>query len=186
MTGLPRIVLGGIVAVLIFAVGVAVGWVGNGSARPDVPTISIYDGWRLSCPPASQNDKPCAISNDLVDTKTHDRVAELAMLHTKKGTVLVVTAPFNVLLPEGLGLVLGKDKPRVYSFQACNTVGCIAEIKVDDALRNELRQTAQGKLLFGNLDRKTVAIEFSLQGFEQADKAFEAHRHRHSFLGMAI
>ena len=178
--------LGGIAAVLIFAAGAAVGWFAKGADRPDVPTISLYDGWRLACPPDSQTDKPCAISNDLVDSKTQSRVAVLTVLRSKTGTVLVVTAPFNVLLPEGLGLALGNDKPRAYAFQTCNPAGCIAEIKMDDALRDAMRNATQGKLLFGSLDRKTVTVEFSLQGFDRADKAFEAHQHRHSFLGMAI
>jgi invasion protein IalB len=181
-----RVVLGGVVAVLIFAVGAAIGWIGKASTIPDVPTISIYDGWRLACPAASQNDKPCAISNDLIDSKTQSKVAQLTILPAKKGKVLVVTAPFNVLLPEGFGLVLGKDKPRVYPFQTCSPAGCIAEVKMDDALRDAMRHTEQGKLLFGNLEQKTVTIEFSLKGFGRADKAFEAHQHRHSFLGMAI
>jgi invasion protein IalB len=188
MTGISRTILGVVIAILIFAAGAVVGWLG-GSAQPalaDVPTVAIYDGWRLACPAASQKTMPCVISNDLIETKTGKKVAQLAIVPAKSGSVLVVTAPFDVLLTAGMGLVLDGGKPRAYPYVTCNNAGCIAQIPFDDALRSEMRSAKQGKLLFGNLDRKTVAVMFSLDGFARADDAIKARQSGHTFFGMAI
>jgi invasion protein IalB len=181
---MSRPILSALIAVLIFAVGIAVGWIGRGaqSSLPDVPTIAFYDGWRLACPASSQKDKPCTISNDLVDSKTQRHVAQLAIVPTKSGTVLAVTAPFDVLLTAGVGVALGADKPRTYPYQTCTEAGCIAEIPMDDALRTAMLRGGQGKLLFGSLDGKTVAVVFSLHGFKRANTILEAHAHGGSLL----
>jgi invasion protein IalB len=188
MTGFPRAVSGGVIVILMLAVGFAAGWIGRGMQAADsgVPTIALYDGWRLSCPAASRPDLPCAISNDLVDSKTQRRIAQLTIVPAKTGSVLVVTAPYDVLLPAGLGLVLGKDKPRAYPYQICNISGCVAQIPFDDKLRDAMLNNDQGKLLFGSLNKKIVAVMFSLTGFADAEKALDAHQNKNSFLGMAI
>jgi invasion protein IalB len=186
MTGFPRPILGIVIAILIFAGGAVVGWIGGRAhpALPDVPTVAVYDGWRLACPAPSHTELPCAISNDLVETKTQKRVAQLTMVPAKSGTVLVVTVPFDVLLTSGIGLVLGDGKPRVYPYLTCNNDGCLAQIPVDDDLRAQMRRNQKGKLLIGSLDRKTVAIVFSLSGFASADDALMARQNPHSFLGI--
>jgi invasion protein IalB len=188
MTGFPRAVSGGVIVILMLAVGFAAGWIGRGmqAANDSVPTIALYDGWRLSCPPAARTDLPCAISNDLIDSKNRRHIAQLTIVPAKTGTVLVVTAPYDVLLPAGMGLVLGNDKPRAYPYQLCNLAGCVAQIPFDDNLRNAMLNAQQGKLLFGSLNRKIVAVVFSLKGFADAEKALEAHQNKQSFLGMAI
>jgi invasion protein IalB len=188
MTGIPRGVLGAVIFILLLAVGFVGGWIVRGmqAAGSNVPTIAIYDGWRLSCPAASRPDLPCAISNDLIDAKNQRHIAQLTIVPAKTGTVLVITAPYDVLLPAGLGLVLGNDKPRAYPYQFCNVSGCIAQIRFDDNLRNAMLNNDQGRLLFGSLNKKIVAVVFSLKGFADAEKALEAHQNKNSFLGMSL
>jgi len=178
MSGVPRIVQIGAAAVLIFVAGLVLGWIGGRAhpALPDVPTVADYDGWRLACPAASRTDVPCAITDDLIESKTQRRVGRLTMVPDKTGAVLIVTAPFDVLLPAGIGLVLGNAKPRVYPYLTCTNAGCLARIKLDDDLLAQMRQARQGKLLIGNLNRKTVAILFPLGGFVRADDALMARR----------
>lgn len=188
MTDTSRAVWLGAAAIVAFVVGIAIGWmVGRANPPPpDIPTIAIYDGWRLACPAASRKDLPCTISNDLVESKTGRRVAQLTLLPAKTGTALIVTVPFDVLLTAGAGLSLGDAKPRIYPYLTCNNAGCIAQIPVDDALRAQMRASGQGKLLVGSLDRKTVQIVFSLSGFARADDAMKARQNRHGFLGLPI
>ena len=186
MTNIPRPALLGVAALVIFAVGLALGWMGGAAhpALPDVPTVADYDGWRLACPAASRKDIPCAITNDLTDSKSGRRVAQLAMVPAKSGAILVVTAPFDVLLPSGIGLVLGNAKPRAYPYLTCNNAGCVAQIQLDDGQLAQMRQGQQGKLLVASLNRKTVEILFSLGGFVRADKALQDRQSGHSFLGL--
>lgn len=188
MSGTPRAVLGGVILILILTVAFVGGWIVRGMHATDsnVPTIALYDGWRLSCPAASRPDLPCAISNDLIDSKNQRHIAQMTIVPVKTGAVLVVTAPYDVLLPAGMGLVLGNDKPRAYPYQLCNLAGCVVQIPFDDNLRNAMLNNDQGKLLFGSLNKKIVAVVFSLKGFADAEKALEAHQNKNSFLGMTI
>jgi invasion protein IalB len=110
----------------------------------------------------------------------------LTIVPAKTGPVLVVTAPYDVLLTSGLGLVFGTGKPRVYPFQTCNLVGCVAEIALTPGLREAMLQAKDGKLLFGSLNQKVVAISFSLQDFRRAEKALFASQKKRNFLGVAI
>jgi invasion protein IalB len=188
MTGFPRGALSVVVLILMLAVGFVAGWICRGmhAANGSVPTIALYDGWRLSCPPAARTDLPCAISNDLIDSKNRRQIAQLTIVPAKAGAVLVITAPYDVLLPAGLGLVIGNDKPRAYPYQFCNFAGCVVQIRFDDNLRDAMVKAQQGKLLFGSLDKKIVAVVFSLKGFADAEKALEAHQNKNSFLGISL
>jgi invasion protein IalB len=179
MTAIPRAVQIAAAALVIFAAGIAVGWFLHNKpsgGRAEVPTEALYDGWRLACPSASQMDKPCVLSNDLVDSKTNARIAQLAIVPAKSGTVLAITAPFDVLLPPGLGLGFGNDKPHVYAYRTCNYAGCIVEIPLDDALKSSFENSANGKLLLASLSGKLVSISFSLSGFPRAEKALLANQ----------
>ena len=176
-----------VIAVVIFAVGIAVGWFvrGSNSLPSDVPTVAVYDGWRLSCPAASQADRSCAISNDLQDSKSGRRIAQMVIARGKTGPVLVVTVPFDVLLPAGVGLAVGDAKPRTYPYQICNQSGCIAEIPFGDDLRAAMHQPGQGKLIVASLSRKSVSILFPLKGFARADEAMSSRQNGHNLFGMA-
>jgi len=155
----------------LFAGGLLLGWLASHifSTARDVPTIAIYDDWRLACPSAAQKKLSCVLDQNVIDNKTRARVANLRLVQGDKGSVLVVTAPYNVLLRPGLGLAFGDAKPRIYPFITCNGEGCVVQIPVDDALRASLRQEPQARLLFANMNKQTVQVSFSLRGFKRAD-----------------
>lgn len=178
MTALARAALIVAAVIVVFALGMAAGWFlhGKPAGRADVPTIAVYDGWRLACPSASQMDRPCVLSNDLIDSKTNARVAQFTIVPAKSGTILAITAPFDVLLPPGLGLVLGNDKPRTYAYQTCNANGCIVEMPMDDAMKASFENSSDGKLLLASLNGKLVSVTFSLKGFPRAEKALIANQ----------
>jgi len=171
MTNMSRTTMA-VAAALIFVAGALAGWlVARISASPsrEVATISLYGDWRLACPAAAQTDQFCVLSQSVIDSKTHARVANLVLVHAKTGPALIVTVPYNVMIASGIGLAFGKDKPRVYPLMTCDGEGCIAKIPVDDALRSGMRQNPQGRILFANMQKQVVQISFSLNGFVRAD-----------------
>ena len=162
-------------AVFLF-MGLALGWFGHKALNgaPDIATISIYQDWRLACPPQSQKDGSCEIQQDVLDSKTHTELARLSIFRLNGANSLLVTVPFNVLLEPGIGLGFDTDKPLVYEYETCNGVGCIVRIKLDDALRATIGKSTQARVLFAGLDAKPVGLPFSVKGFNEAAAAFDS------------
>src|ERR1700742_2167098 len=100
-------------AVLLLLVGLAVGWFGHKALMPppDLETIAVYDDWRLACPQLTQQDSGCEIQQDVLDAKSHTELARVSIFNVKAERTLLVTVPFNVLLPPGVGIRVGNDKP---------------------------------------------------------------------------
>ena len=174
------------IGAILLIVGLVVGWFGHKAVngQPDIAMVSLYQDWRLACPPTSQaGDATCELQQDVLDAKTHNELARLSIFKLKGDTTLIVTVPFNVLLEPGLALGFGNDKPMVYPYETCNGVGCIARIKLDDTLKTSLSATkTQARVLFAGLDGKPVGLPFSSKGFAEASEAFDtAEARRHSW-----
>jgi invasion protein IalB len=173
-----------VIGAILLLVGLAAGWFGHKAinGRPDIATVSLYQDWRLACPPTSQSDGSCEMQQDVLDAKTHSELARLSIFRLKDDNQLIITVPYNVLLEPGLGLGLGNDKPMVYQYETCNGVGCIVRVKFDDSLRDSLAKTTQARVLFAGLDGKPVGLPFSIKGFTDASAAFDsAEAQRHSW-----
>jgi invasion protein IalB len=173
-----------ILAAVLLLVGLAAGWFGHKalSSAGDIPTIALYQDWRLACPAASQKEGSCEMQQDVLDAKTHSELARLSIFNLKGDTTMLVTVPYNVLLEPGLALSFGTAKPMVYQYETCNGVGCVVRLKVDDALRASLGGPDQARVLFAGLDGKPVGLPFSSKGFNDAVAAFDgAEARRHSW-----
>ena len=173
------------IAALLLVVGLVAGWFGHRAINgpPDIATVSLYQDWRLACPPTSQPEATCEMQQDVLDAKTHNELARLSIFQLKGDNMLIITVPFNVLLEPGLALGFGNDKPTVYQYETCNGVGCFARIKLDNTLRTLLGSTTtQARVLFAGLDGKPVGLPFSSKGFSEASAAFDtAEARRHSW-----
>lgn len=169
-----------VIPVLLFIVGLVAGWVGHALLvpPPDGSTIMSFDDWRVGCPKPSDKKGSCALVQDVVDTKSEREIAHLAIANIKGERHLIITVPYDVLLPSGVGLVLGKDKPRVYPYRTCDDNGCIADTKFDDALVKAMRPQPEAKLLIAQLDNKVAALPFSLKGFTKAEDAYNSDQAR--------
>ncbi len=172
----------GAIAALLLVVGLIVGWFGHKamSAPADIPTVAVYQDWRVACPASTDKDATCEIQQDVLDSKSRSELARLSIFRMKDASTLVVTVPFNVLLDPGIGLSLGKDKPRVYPFETCNAVGCVVRIDFTDDLAKAIGAAPDARILFAGLDGKPVGLPFSLKGYKEAIALFngnEAKRH---------
>jgi invasion protein IalB len=153
----------------LFAGGLVLGWL---AARQlvlvprDVPSVAVYDDWRLACP-AAGGKGGCVARQDVVDGKSGAHVATLSLA----GRALTIVVPFNVLIAAQLGVAVADGKPRMVPYATCTEAGCVASMTVDDALRASLRGADRGRILFARMDRQTVQVPFSLHGFARADDA---------------
>ena len=164
------------IGAVLLVVGLIAGWFGHKamSAPPDVPTVAVYQDWRVACPQSTDKDATCEVQQDVLDDKSHTELARMTIFRLKDANTLVVTVPFNVLLDPGIALGLGNDKPLVYPFETCNGVGCVVRIPFDETLAKSIAAAPQARILFAGLDGKPVGLPFSLKGFAEANNAFNS------------
>src|SRR5215831_20675170 len=89
------------IAPALLVVGLIAGWFGHKAmmSPPDIPTISVYQDWRVACPQTTEKDASCEIQQDVLDAKSHTELARLSLFRFKDaGDTMVVTVPYNVLL----------------------------------------------------------------------------------------
>jgi invasion protein IalB len=169
----------------LFVVGALIGWIGRGviAGPADVPTMQVYQDWRLICPARSEKDGHCRMTQDVVDSQSGQSVASVSIVNEvgkdkKVSKVLVVNVPLGVLLDPGVGLKLGNDT-KTYPYKTCLEGGCVAVVPADDALESMIADTSDASINVARLDNKVVPLPFSTKGFAEARKAyknFEAKR----------
>jgi len=175
-----------ILAALLLLAGLVVGWFGHKAlnAAPDLPTVTMYQDWRLACPPTSQKEASCEMQEDVLDSKSRTELARLSIAQVSGDTTLLITVPYNVLLGPGLGLLFGDDKskPIILRYEICNAVGCLVRGKMDATLAQAFATASQARVLIAGLDGKPVALPFSMKGYADASAAFDsAEGRRHSW-----
>jgi len=172
---LPPVTTRILVAAGILVVGGIAGWIGRGAlAGPaDVPTMMVYQDWRLLCPASKDKDNSCELSQDVINQKARARVARLVILKDKdKATVLAITVPLEVLLIPGMGLKIGGDQPRVFQYKTCTEEGCLTVIPIDDQLEQALAKAPDAGVIVAGQDGKGVELPFSMKGYVEARHAF--------------
>ena len=165
-----RVLLG----VVTLAVGLAAGWAVRGvvSYNPGAESMATYQDWRVGCQPATLKERTCEMQEDVLDGKNGSVVVRVAITSDKGKPTLGLTLPLGVALPAGVGIVLGTDKPTVFGFRTCNSVGCIAVLPLDDKMLAALAAAKDGKVLVAGLDGKAVAIPISFKGYPEATRAY--------------
>jgi invasion protein IalB len=177
--GLPPIAIHAAIWTGVFLVGALLGWIGRGvlAGPADVPTMMVYDDWRLICPARKDKDGNCRMSQDIVDSKSGQSIASLVLVKEvgkdkKESTVLAVNVPLNVLLEPGIGLKFGNDS-KAYQYKTCLEGGCVAMVPVDEQLEKTIAGTSDAAVSVARLDGKTVQLPFSTKGFAEARKAYK-------------
>jgi invasion protein IalB len=170
--------LAGAAGVLIL--GLIVGWAGRGLLTYPANSASdtSYQNWRLICPAASQKNDSCQMADDLLDDKTRQEIARLVIGKQKGKLVMGITLPLEVSLEPGVGLTLGKEAMKTYEYRTCTQVGCIVILPVDAKMLGTLRKVDDGSLVYAGADGKAAKIEFKMDGFREAQRAFDRNETR--------
>jgi len=178
--GLPPIAKQAAIGGGIFIVAALLGWIGRGvlAGPPDVPSMIVYQDWRLACPARKDKDANCRMTQDVVDSKSGQSVASLVLFKEtakdtkKETTVLAINVPLGVSLEPGVGLKFGNDT-KSYAYKTCLEGGCVATVPADEALEKSIAGTDDASITVARLDGKSVQLPFSTKGFADARKAFK-------------
>jgi invasion protein IalB len=172
----------GIAAALAVAAVVAAG-----AAPPhndDVPTMRLYDDWRVSCPATTQTGTSCALSQDVQLTGTMTALYRLTITREGGTDILAITVPYNVLLDAGIAIDFGDgDRPVLVGFDTCEGGGCIAKTAFTESLAEDFAKARAPSVLFARLNAKPVSAPFSLKGFDRALDAYRRFERLHDAAG---
>ena len=167
-------------AVCALVLGLILGWAGRGllTYPTSSATDTAFQDWRLVCPAAIQKDGSCQMTDDLLDSKSHQEVARLIMGKEKGALVLGITLPLGVSLEPGVGLVIGKDPMKIYAYRTCAQIGCVAVLPVDVKLLTSMQQAKDASIVFAGQDGKPIKLGFNMNGFADAQRAFNRNEVR--------
>ncbi len=177
--GIPPIVVSTAIGAGVFIVGALLGWIGHGvlAGPADVPTMMVYDDWRLICPARKDKEANCRMSQEIADPRSGQALASLVVLKEvdkdkKESTVLAINVPLNVLLEPGVGLKFGNDV-KTFQYKTCLESGCIATVPFDESLEKLAASSTDMAITVARLDGKSVQLPFSSKGFAEARQAYK-------------
>ncbi len=130
-----------------------------------------FEGWVLNC---SHEAKKCTLSQTLMDSKTSQRVANIAIgnLGPKGESFMLINTPLGIIVAAGVAYKIDDSEQVSVQVQHCTQEGCHAAVPVTSKLQKEL---ASGKTLrLGVMapDKQSLSLEFHLKGFKEALDAY--------------
>lgn len=170
----------------LFILGALLGWIGRGviAGPADVPTVQVYQDWRLICPARKEKDTHCSLTQEVVDSNSGQAIASISFAKQidkdkKESKILVVSVPLGVAIEPGIGLKFGNDT-KTFAYKTCVQTGCVAVLPSDEAIEKTLTETSDANITVARLDGKTVALPFSTKGLADARKAYKSFEAKRS------
>ena len=176
----------GLLAGLVIA-GALAGWIGRGvlAGPADVPTMQVFQDWRLDCPARKDKDAHCTLQTIMADPSSGQSIGSLAIVtevdkDKKASRVAYVSVPLGVTaLEAGLSVKVGSDV-KSGSYRYCQENGCLATLPIDDKFTKSLVDTSDVAVNVSRLDNKVVAVPVSTKGYREAYKAYKNSEAKHA------
>lgn len=144
------------------------------AAAPDGPVRterSVFGSWVATCQEVvgDSKSKRCSAVLSIVEEQSK-RVAFLWAIGKNAAGVptAVFTTPTGVNLVKGLELQLGKGKPRMLTFAACDATSCEAVMPLDESVLRDARNNDDASATITMKDGRTVRFSIVNKGFEKA------------------
>jgi len=149
-------------ALLALTLGVAGPVLGQGAVK------SVHKDWQIRCdtPPGAKSEQ-CALIQSVTAEDRANVGLTVIVLKTadQKSRLMRVVAPLGVLLPSGLGLKIDNVDIGRAGFVRCLPNGCIAEVVMDDALIQKLRNGKTATFIIFQTPEEGIGFPMSLAGF---------------------
>lgn len=129
---------------------------------------ATHGDWQMRCdtPPGATGEQ-CALMQNVTAADRENVGLSVIILRTadKKARILRVLAPLGVLLPSGLGLRVDDADIGRAGFVRCLPNGCVAEVILEDALIDQLKNGSQATFIIFQTPEEGIGIPISLNGF---------------------
>jgi invasion protein IalB len=156
------------VAALMLLAALTLGSIAPAGAQGAVK--SVFKDWQIRCdtPPGAKNEQ-CALIQSVTSADRANIGLTVIVLKTadRKSRLMRVVAPLGVLLPSGLGLKIDNADIGRAGFVRCLPNGCIAEVVMDDALINKLRNGKTATFIIFQTPEEGIGFPLSLAGFAE-------------------
>jgi invasion protein IalB len=129
---------------------------------------NTFADWQLRCEtPAGARNEQCALVQNVAAEDRPNVSLLVIVLKTADGKsrLLRVVAPLGVLLPHGLGLKIDQVDIGRAQFVRCLTTGCVAEVVMEDALIEQLKNGKTATFIVFQTPEEGIGIPVSLNGF---------------------
>jgi invasion protein IalB len=129
---------------------------------------SVYGDWEIRCqPPTGGVGEKCVLFQSVVaeDQPTVGVAVQVIKSADQKSRAMRVQAPLGVLLPAGLGLKIDQVDFGRADFARCLPHGCYAEVVLDDAMIDRLRNGQTATFFIFQTPKDGVGFPMSLKGF---------------------
>jgi invasion protein IalB len=144
------------------------------SAAESQPQGAVRDkhgDWATRCetPPGAAHEQ-CAIVLSVVDQDRPNLILVVIVLNTadRKARLMRVIAPLGVLLPPGVSLRIDNAEAGRLSFLQCLPNGCVAQLAMDEALLDKLKNGKTATLGVFQTPEEGVGMQAPLAGFKEA------------------
>jgi len=144
------------------------------AAAADAQSGAIKDkhgDWVTRCetPPGAEHEQ-CAIVLSVVDQERPNLILVVIVLNTadRKTRLMRVIAPLGVLLPPGVSLRIDDADAGRLSFLQCLPNGCVAQLAMDEALVDKLKNGKTATLGIFQTPEQGVGMQAPLAGFKEA------------------
>jgi len=129
-----------------------------------------HGDWVTRCetPPGAQHEQ-CAIVLSVVDQERPSLILVVIVLNTadRKARLMRVIAPLGVLLPPGVSLRIDEADAGRLNFLQCLPNGCVAQLAMDDALIDKLKNGKTATLGIFQTPEQGVGVQAPLAGFKE-------------------
>jgi invasion protein IalB len=130
-----------------------------------------HGDWATRCetPPGAAHEQ-CAIVLSVVDQERPNLILVVIVLNTadRKARLMRVIAPLGVLLPPGVSLRVDNAEAGRLSFLQCLPNGCVAQLAMDEALINKMKNGKTATLGVFQTPEEGVGVQAPLAGFKEA------------------
>ena len=130
-----------------------------------------HGDWVTRCetPPGAAHEQ-CAIVLSVVDQERPSLILVVIVLNTadRKTRLMRVVAPLGVLLPPGVSLRIDKAEAGRLSFLQCLPNGCVAQLAMDEALIDKLKNGKTMTLGIFQTPEEGIGVPAPLAGFKEA------------------
>ena len=126
-------------------------------------------GWFKVC--AKQEDNDICNTQNIVTADSGQLLTAVSLIDVKgkvNKKIFQVSVPTGRLIPAGIGLQIGQNKPVKIDYAICFPDRCIAESALSNDLIAGLKKGAELTLTSVNFQNKPNPIKISLKGFGEA------------------
>ena len=141
-------------------------------------TVATFELWEQRCVKTAEGADPCQLYQLLKDAEGNS-VAEISMFALPEGSEATagatVVAPLETLLTANLTLGVDGGDMKMYQFNFCATIGCIARVgfTADEVARFKKGAKAIMTIVPAAAPDQKVVLEISLKGFTAGYEAVQ-------------